>query len=105
MAQAAKQVTSIHLAIHWEPTLGHPDADQAPRRRAGASRAAIHNLIQTLSFTETIVLRIFFRFFGSSRMEDSVIPVGSSRREIGFLAGTFLIGLATLEIALSAAGL
>ena len=38
-------------------------------------------------------------------MEDSVIPVGSSRREIGFLAGTFLIGLATLEIALSAAGL
>ena len=37
-------------------------------------------------------------------MEASVIPVGSSRREIGFLAGTFLIGLATLEIALSAAG-
>ena len=104
MAKAAKQVTSIHLAIHWEPTLEHPDADQAPRRRAGAARA-IHNLIQTLSFTETIVLRIFFRFTGSSRMEDSVIPVGSSRREIGFLAGTFLIGLATLEIALSAAGL
>ena len=34
----------------------------------------------------------------------SVIPVGRSRRELGFLAGTFLIGLATLEIVLSTAG-
>lgn len=65
MAQAAKQVTSIHLTIHWEPTLEHPDADQAPRRRAGAARAAIHNLTQKLIYTETIVLRIFFRFSGS----------------------------------------
>ena len=48
---------------------------------------------------------ILFRFYGELLVGASVLSVANTKKELGLLAGTFLIGLATLEVALSAMGL
>ena len=50
-------------------------------------------------------LPVFFRFTGELLVGASVLSVANTKKELGLLAGTFLIGLATLEAVLSAMGL
>jgi len=49
-------------------------------------------------------LPISFRFLGALIVGASVLSVANSKRELGLLTGTFLIGLSALEIALHVAG-
>ena len=50
-------------------------------------------------------LPVFFRFTGELLVGAAVLSVANTKKELGLLAGTFLIGLATLEAVLSAMGL
>jgi hypothetical protein len=50
-------------------------------------------------------LSVLFGFSGELLVGASFLSVANTKKELGLLAGTFLIGLATLEAALSAMGL
>ena len=47
---------------------------------------------------------VLFRIGAEIMVEASVLSAANSRKELGLLAGTFLVGLSTLEIMLHAGG-
>ena len=49
-------------------------------------------------------LPIAFRFFGAIVVVTSALIVAKTRKELALLAGTFLVGLGVLEMALQIAG-
>ena len=59
--------------------------------------------LESLPF-EIADLPISFRFVGAFVVGVSAITVANSRKELGLLTGTFLLGLGVLELALQVAG-
>ncbi len=60
--------------------------------------------LSSLLQADMAALPISFRFLGALIVGASVLSVANSKRELGLLTGTFLIGLSALEIALHVAG-
>ena len=59
--------------------------------------------LESLPF-EIADLPVSFRFVGAFVVGVSAITVANSKKELGLLTGTFLLGLGVLELALQVAG-
>ena len=67
-------------------------------------QALLNISTSSLLQADMAALPISFRFLGTLIVGASVLSVANSKRELGLLTGTFLIGLSALEIALHVAG-
>lgn len=67
-------------------------------------QALLNISTSSLLQADMAALPISFRFLGALIVGASVLSVANSKRELGLLTGTFLIGLSALEIALHVAG-
>lgn len=64
----------------------------------------LHAALQGSLPADISFLPISFRFLGAIVVATGALTVASSKKELGLLAGTFLLGLGVLELALQVAG-